>query len=237
MRPVIGITATYSEDKGASTCPMTYIESVIEAGGVPLLIPVMPEESLEKAFSSVDGLVFTGGVDVDPRLYNERPNLRLGRINPVLDKMEIWLARRALEARKPLLGICRGCQVVTVAAGGTLIQDIPTQVGGAMKHEQAAPRWYGTHEVVLNEDSLAARVFGKRRLMVNSYHHQCIKTPGEGFAVTGRALDGVAEAAEAAEGFSLLLQWHPEGMWPNDRTFLQPFVALCRVAAGGEMLS
>ncbi len=236
MRPVIGITATYSEDKGASTCPMTYIESVIEAGGVPLLIPVMPEEPLEKAFSSVDGLVFTGGVDVDPRLYNERPSPRLGRINPVLDKMEIWLARRALDARKPLLGICRGCQIVTVAAGGTLIQDIPTQVGGAMKHEQDAPRWYGTHEAVLNEDSLAARVFGKRRLMVNSFHHQCIETPGEGFTVTGRALDGVTEAAEAAEGFSLLLQWHPEGMWSKDRTFLKPFVALCRVAAGEELL-
>ncbi len=232
MKPLIGITGTYNEEKDVTTCPMTYVDSVLEAGGIPFVIPPMPGEQLDGIFDALQGLVFTGGVDVDPGLYNERPNPRLGYINPVQDDMEMYLARRALKESKPLLGICRGCQLVTVAAGGSLTQDIPSQIGGAMKHVQSAPRWYGTHEVVFKEDSLAARVFGNKHVKVNSYHHQCIKEPGKGFFVTGRALDGVPEAAEAAEGFSLLLQWHPEAMWKKDRTFLRPFEALCRAARG-----
>ncbi len=125
---------------------------------------------------------------------------------------------------------------MTIASGGTLIQDISAQVGGAMKHQQQAPRWHGTHEVVLDEDSLVSRLHGTRRLVVNSFHHQSIKSPGDGFTITGRALDGIAEAAESKKGFRLLLQWHPEGMWKRNRVFLAPFTALCRAAKGQEWL-
>lgn len=230
MRPVIGITASYDDEKHASTLPHTYVDSILEAGGNPVLIPIVSREVADETLSMIDGILFPGGVDVDPRLYDERPSVHLGRINPLLDELEIYVARRALKMDLPILGICRGCQVVTVAAGGTLVQDIPTQVGGAQKHFQNAPRWYGTHEVILEENSLVSRLFGTRRLVVNSFHHQAIKNPGDGFTVTGRALDGVAEAAEARKGFKLLLQWHPEAMWKNERLFLEPFKALVEAA-------
>ena len=232
MRPIIGITASFDEERGVATCPSTYIDAIVEAGGKPVLIPLMPEEAAEEMLSVVDGLVFPGGVDVDPMRFGERPIPQLGRINPLLDEMEIPLARKALAMNMPLLGICRGCQLVTIAAGGTLVQDIPGQVGGAMKHGQDAPRWYGTHEVVLDEDSLMARLHNTRRLTVNSFHHQSIKSPGDGFTVTARALDGIAEAAESKKGFRLLIQWHPEGMWKHNRVFLAPFTALCKAAKG-----
>jgi len=230
LRPVIGITAGYDEERGVATLPKTYSDSIVEAGGKPVLIPVVPENVAEEMLTIVDGLLFPGGVDVDPRLYNERPSIHLGRVNPLLDSLEIGIARKALSMDLPILGICRGCQVVTVASGGTLVQDIPSQVGGAMKHAQTAPRWYGTHEVILEEDSLVSRIFGTRRLVVNSFHHQSIKTAGQGFSVSGRALDGIIEAAESAKGFKLLLQWHPEGMWSHDRLFLEPFKALVKAA-------
>ncbi|HHY44685.1 MAG TPA: gamma-glutamyl-gamma-aminobutyrate hydrolase family protein [Firmicutes bacterium] len=235
MRPIIGITATYDEERNAAGVPMTYIEAVLEAGGKPLLIPVMPQEVAEENLSVIDALLIPGGVDVDPRHYNERPVQQLGRINPLLDELEIGLAKKALGMNMPMLGICRGCQVITVAAGGSLVQDIPSQVGGAQKHSQQAPRWYGTHEVVLDEGSLFERVHKTRRLLVNSYHHQAIKNPGDGFTVTAHALDGVAEGAERNKGFCLCIQWHPEGMWPKNRVFLEPFKALIRAAKGEEV--
>lgn len=234
MRPLIGIIASYDEERGAATLSQTYIDSVVEAGGKPVLIPIIPDEAAEEMLSVVDGLLFPGGVDVDPRLYGERPSIHLGKINPLLDKLEINIARKAIEMNMPILGICRGCQVVTVAAGGDLVQDIPSQVGGAQKHAQSAPRWYGTHEVILEDGSMTYEIFGTKHLVVNSFHHQSIKTPGKGFSVSARALDGIIEACEGLEGFKLLLQWHPEGMWRHDPIFLKPFQALVR-AAGGKV--
>ncbi|MGE5579982.1 MAG: gamma-glutamyl-gamma-aminobutyrate hydrolase family protein [Bacillota bacterium] len=232
MRPIIGITAGTDDERNLATCTLTYINTVLEAGGKPMLIPVMPSDTAVEFLSVVDGLLFPGGVDVDPRHYNERPCQHLGRINPALDAVELDLCRKALQQEIPILGICRGCQMVTIAAGGTLVQDIPSQIGGAMKHQQAAPRWYGTHEALFDEDSLVARVYRQRRVWVNSYHHQSIKNPGDSFTVTGRALDGISEAAESAKGFRLLLQWHPEGMWEKDPVHLEPFKALVRAAKG-----
>lgn len=235
MRPLIGITAGTDDERNMATCTLTYINSVLAAGGKPVLIPVMPNAAAEEMLSVVDGLLFPGGVDIDPRHYNERPNLHMGRINPALDFVELHLARKALAQNMPMLGICRGCQLVTVAAGGGLVQDVPTQIGGAMKHQQMAPRWHGTHEALLDEDSLVARVYGTRRVWVNSFHHQSMKNPGDSFTITGRAIDGVSEAAESQKGFRLLLQWHPEGMWEKDPVHLEPFKALVRAAKGEEV--
>lgn len=232
MRPLIGITAGTDDERNLATCTLTYINSVLAAGGKPVLIPVMPNESAEEMLPVVDGLLFPGGVDIDPKHYGERPSQHMGRINPLLDELELNLCRQALAQDIPMLGICRGCQLVTVAAGGTLVQDIGSQIGGAMKHQQGAPRWHSTHEALLDEDSLAARVYGGRRVWVNSFHHQSIKNPGDSFTVTGRALDGVSEAAESRKGFRLLLQWHPEGMWEKDPVHLEPFKALVRAARG-----
>jgi len=232
MRPLIGITAGTDDERNLATCTLTYINSVLAAGGKPVLIPVMPDEAAEEMLSVVDGLLFPGGVDIDPRHYNERPSQHMGRINPLLDTVEINLCKKALAQDVPMLGICRGCQLITVAAGGTLVQDIPSQIGGAMKHQQSAPRWHGTHEALFDDDSLVAHVYGGRRVWVNSFHHQSMKNPGDSFTVTGRALDGVSEASESKKGFRLLLQWHPEGMWEKDPVHLEPFKALVRAAKG-----
>jgi putative glutamine amidotransferase len=235
MRPLIGITASFDDERNAAAVQMTYVNSVLAAGGKPVLIPVMADEVAEEMLSVIDGILFPGGVDVDPRHYSERPSVHLGKVNPLLDALEVNLAKKALLQGMPVLGICRGCQLVTVAAGGTLVQDIPTQVGGAMKHYQMAPRWYGTHEAVFDDGSLVSRIHGTRHLWVNSFHHQSIKTPGDSFTVTGRAMDGVSEAAESRKGFRLLLQWHPEGMWEHDRVLLEPFKALVSAARGEDV--
>ena len=235
MRPLIGITASFDDERDLAYTTMTYVNSVLAAGGKPVLIPVMADDAADEMLSVIDGILFPGGVDVDPRLYMERPSIHLGKVNPLLDSLEMNLAKGAIVQGMPILGICRGCQLVTVAAGGTLIQDISTQIGGAMKHQQNAPRWYGTHEAVFDEDCLVARIHGTRRLRVNSFHHQSMKNPGDGFTVTGRAMDGVSEAAEAKKGFRLLLQWHPEGMWERDPVFLEPFKALVRAARGEDV--
>ncbi len=232
MRPLIGITAGTDDERNLATIPLTYINAVLAAGGKPVLIPVMPDDAAEEMLSVVDGLLFPGGVDIDPRYFNERPSQHLGRINPLLDSTEVNLCKKALSENVPMLGICRGCQLITVAAGGTLVQDIPAQIGGAMKHQQQAPRWHGSHEALFDDDSLVARVYGVRRVWVNSFHHQSIKNPGDSFTVTGRALDGVSEASESKKGFRLLLQWHPEGMWEKDPVHLEPFKALVRAAKG-----
>lgn len=234
MRPLIGITAGVDDERNAALTGFAYINSVLAAGGRPVLIPVMADDVADEMLSVIDGILFPGGVDVDPCYYNERPSLHLGRVIPQLDALEINLCRKAIAQGMPMLGICRGCQLVTAAAGGTLVQDISTQVGGAMKHQQQAPRWHGTHEVVIDEGSLVALVHKTRKMWVNSFHHQSIKNPGDGFTVTARAIDGVSEAAESKKGFKLLLQWHPEGMWERDPVYLEPFKALVRAARGED---
>lgn len=230
MKPVIGITASWNEEKESVVLPHTYVVAVEEAGGIPLLIPMMKQDIAEEILPKLDGIVFPGGADVDPARYGERPHQKLGRICPRLDTLELHLAKIALKRSLPIVGICRGCQLVNIAAGGTLVQDIPSQVGGAMKHVQQAPRWYGTHEVILEEDSMAAKIFGTRRLSVNSYHHQSVRNPGDGLTVSGRAVDGIAEVTEGGQGFILLLQWHPEAMWKQNPVFIKPFQALIKAA-------
>jgi putative glutamine amidotransferase len=230
LRPVIGITASWNEEKESVVLSHTYVDAVSAAGGIPFLIPVVPDDVAEEALSKVDGILFPGGADVDPQKYGERPHQKLGSVNPRLDSLELHLAQRALERGLPVLGVCRGCQLVNIAAGGTLVQDIPSQIGGAMKHRQQAPRWYGTHEVILEDGSMVAEIFGTRRLTVNSYHHQSVRTPGDGLTVSGRALDGVVEVIEGGKGFILLVQWHPEGMFRKNPVFLKPFQALVKAA-------
>lgn len=230
MRPVVGIVASVDEEKGESRLSLDYTDAILEAGGLPCLIPPGAHDIAE-LLSSVEGLLFTGGVDIDPAYYEERPHPKMGRISPVRDALEIPLAREGLARRVPVLGICRGCQVLAVASGGTLVQDILSQVGGAMKHYQEAPRWYGTHVVLLDEGSLAFEVFGGRRLVVNSFHHQAVRAPGELLKVTGHSLDGIVEVVESKDGaFCLGLQFHPECMWRKDRLFLRPFEALVKAA-------
>jgi putative glutamine amidotransferase len=206
-KPLIAITAgrrlesaRSGEMQSAATgCPLHYVHAVLRAGGAPLLIPCMADEAaVASLVAAADGLLLTGGGDVSALAYGEEPHPASRYQDPIRDTMETEATRRALDRNIPVLGVCRGIQLLNVALGGTLIQDIPTEVPGACLHAAAPLSPLVVHTVEADAGSLFARVMGGTAFAVNSYHHQAVKTSGHGLRVTGRAKDGVVEAVEAA---------------------------------------
>ena len=213
MKPIVGVTSSFDWEKKVFTLPSSYICAVEEAGGVPVLLPPSMKADFEILLESVDGVILTGGVDVDPVVYGEAPIPMMGKIDPLRDHFEISLARRVLEVEKPLLAICRGIQVLNVAAGGTLYQDINGQIDDSFKHNQKAPTQHPTHKVRVKTGSRLHGIFKKKELMVNSFHHQAVKNLGRQFLATAWSDDGVVEAMESEDNiFVLGVQWHPERM-------------------------
>ena len=226
MPPIIGITATLKEDVDAVAerplgkfvrADLDYVDGVTGAGGVPVVLPPAGDErSAEAVIQSLDGLLLSGGSDLDPGYYGEEPVPELGITIPERDAFEMALVGLALRRGMPVFGICRGMQVLNVALGGTLYQDLPSQWGrDLLKHRQDTPKWQPTHEVKVREGSYIAEVMGRELVKVNSYHHQGIKTLAEGLVATGRSSDGVIEAVEAedvSERWLLGVQWHAEAM-------------------------
>ncbi|MEW6522354.1 MAG: gamma-glutamyl-gamma-aminobutyrate hydrolase family protein [Bacillota bacterium] len=229
MLPIIGVTPSYDHEKERYALSPEYTRGIRAAGGVPVMIPFLDEEATCRLLEVLDGIILSGGVDVDPSHFGEEPLPQLGRVCPERDRAELILTRNALERRIPVLGICRGVQVLNVAAGGTLVQDIPCQVKPSLKHSQAAPRWYPTHAVEMDDRSTVARLLGASTIRVNSFHHQSVAQPAPGFTITARAPDGVIEAIEGP-GFAVGVQWHPECMWEKDQRFLQLFRGLVDAA-------
>lgn len=205
-----------------------YEESVRRAGGEPRVLRFDAPLSLH----DLDGVLLTGGGDIDPGLYAEPPHPTTKEVDAQRDRFEIDLARLAMKEGIPLLGICRGLQVMNVAAGGTLIQDIPSQVADHVEHHVNEPLDAVAHPVQIARGSVLARVMGDRlaggdRLQVNSRHHQSIARVAAGFDVSATAPDGVIEAIERPDlPFCLAVQWHPENFW-RTAEFAQLFKALC----------
>ena len=226
MPPIIGITATLKEDVDTVAerplgrfvrADLDYVEGVAGAGGAPVVLPPVGEESAAEALiHSLDGLLLSGGSDLDPSYYGEKPVSELGVTLPERDAFEMALVGLALRRGLPVFGICRGMQVLNVALGGTLYQDLPSQwEQDQLKHRQDTPKWQPTHEVRVSEGSYIAEVMGRESVKVNSYHHQGIRDLAEGLVVTGRSSDGVIEAVEAedlSERWLLGVQWHAEAM-------------------------
>jgi putative glutamine amidotransferase len=194
-----------------------YLESVRRAGGEPVEV-ADTHESPAAIVARVNGVMLTGGGDVDPALYGEAPDATYEPAEPGRDAFEISLAKAAIEANVPLLAICRGMQVLNVAMGGTLIQDIPREVAGALNHSIREPRFHIAHEVWVSPNSrlwsiMADKLDGES-LQVNSRHHQAVKRVAPGFEVNATAPDGVIEGMERpASRFCLAVQWHPENFW------------------------
>jgi len=235
MRPVIGLTPSYDLDKSTVMLNHDYVRSVELAGGLPLVLPITSDIGvLKEVLSHVDGLLFTGGPDLDPLLFDEEPLPGQGGINPRRDFVDIELMRLALANDLPVLGICRGVQVLAVAAGGSLYQDIPSQVKGTLKHSQEAPRWYATHTITVKPGTKLASIMAGASLRVNSFHHQSVKTVPHGFIVSAEAEDGIIECIESTtHRFVMGVQFHPESFW-EARVFLPIFEALVRSAAGTD---
>ena len=224
--PVIGISG-YSES-GSCRANMTYVNSVRMAGGVPLVIPVTGDDAqIEAVLSAIDGLVMTGGEDVDPlKWFGEEPIRGLGEVVPARDNFDVKLVRAAVAKGIPVLGICRGEQLLAVAFGGSLWQDIPSQVPASyVKHRQGPTTGtYGTHSIAIERGSMLSRILGNREsAVVNSFHHQAIKNVPQGFRIVATAADGIIEAVERPKdtqrlapafkdggGWILGVQFHPE---------------------------
>jgi len=222
MKPVIGITCDISGESGQLTLRRQYLDAVIQAGGIPVVLPPMQEIGLVSGcFSICQGFLLSGGGDLDPGYWGELPSPALGHISPVRDHFEIVLTRMALASGRPILGICRGIQVLNVAAGGTLFQDLQT----GMSHQQNAPRNHLFHDIFIEKHSTLGRICPTCRMRVNSFHHQAVKQLAPGFIATALSPDGVIEAIELdSGGFVMGVQWHPEDL--EDLTSKALFEAL-----------
>ncbi len=205
--PKVGITGNFG-DKGCELAE-GYFNSVLQAGGAPVILP--PTEDLDALTSMLDGidaLILSGGGDINPLFLGEEPIPALHGINPRRDKSELILTRLAFDRQIPILGICRGCQVLAAALDGSIWQDIPSP---AVKHSQELDRSYASHSIEIGEGTLLQEIFGEKTLAVNSFHHQAVREAGPHLRVAATAADGVIEAIESNEGKNIIgVQWHPE---------------------------
>ena len=225
MRPLIGITCDLDLGGGrdartpgrrAHVLYDDYVQAISAAGGLPLLLPTQVDVSSWEAYAALlHGLLLPGNpADVDPACYGEEPHPRLGPMNPLRSAFEMRMVHLALQRRVPVFGICGGAQVLNVALGGSLYQDIPSQVANAHKHTGAPDR---AHTVDIVPGTRLAAILGIREMRVNSLHHQAVKTPGRDLTICASSRDGVVEAVEVPSApFVLGVQWHPERLCTDD---------------------
>jgi putative glutamine amidotransferase len=234
--PLIGITTSITVGSAPERAYVnaTYLRAVQEAGGIPVLLPPHLDERSRRALESrVDGLLLTGGGDVDPVRFEEEPHETLFDVSRERDELEITVALGALERERPLLAICRGIQVLNVALGGSLCQDIPSEIGSAIEHSQTAPRDQATHAVTVSGETRLAEILGGLEVRVNSMHHQSIRRLGKGLRDVAWAPDGVIEGVELPDAGALVVgvQWHPEELVRHDPAARNLFRALIAAAA------
>lgn len=239
-KPLIGITTKtrfsgggdFSSNTEIHHSPIHYIHSVHKAGGVPILLPlVASEEAVELWLDRLDGIILSGGMDVAPHLYGQEPVRDMGGIDGAKDDMEMILVPKLLNSDMPTLAICRGIQVVNVAAGGTLFQDVKLANDNPLKHSQRSTDERPTHSVDIAPDSWMHEVFGATRARVNSYHHQSVDRVAEGFRVTATASDGIIETMEHVKHrFMMCVQFHPELMThlPEFHRLFETHVQACK---------
>lgn len=220
LRPIVGIPCRFNWNTNYYELRETYAEAIYAAGGTPLLVPLIPEpDYIETVMDRFDAICLSGAVnDVDPLRYGHEPKPGVGPVVPRRDDTDMMLLAAAEARRLPVLAICFGIQSLNVYRGGTLIQDIPTEVKGAIKHMQGEVFWRRSHTVNITEDSLLARLAGATNVLTNSHHHQAIDIVGRDLEPIAWASDGIIEAVinTRPEQFVLGIQWHPEVGWQND---------------------
>jgi putative glutamine amidotransferase len=242
-KPVIGITANSLFSENGAFPGMervyvnqSYLHSVEKAGGIPVLLPTVSSDSdITEQLGRVDGVILSGGCDINPLLFGEEPVTKLEFVLADRDEYEIALTRLSYQSGKPLLGICRGIQVLNVAFGGSLYQDIHSQAANCcLKHSQSSRRDFAGHTVDIMPGSLLHDIIGKTALPVNSFHHQAVKDVAHDFITTARARDGIIEAIEKpGKRFLLGVQWHPEMLVDSYPVMLELFKRLVGEAKKG----
>jgi len=230
MKPIIGITAGFRNGEEKHYLTDYYVAAVAGTGGIPIILPSLGRDLVAEIYNLVDGLIFSGGSDLDPDFFGESPQRGLGEITPIRDEFEFYLAKRALDGPKPVLGICRGIQVLNIAAGGNLYQDIKNVTN--QEHDQNAPKWAPYHDIELLEDSLLFKIIGKNRIKVNSFHHQAVKKLGTGLKKSAFSEDGLIEAIESINQDKIIIgvQWHPECSWNREQVSCSLFEFLINCA-------
>ncbi len=238
MKPIIGITTNYLPssdilrkqlDTGAkgqdfSLLSQDYVRSVVQGGGIPVIIPEYDDfDYLSALLKNLDGILISGGNDIDPKRYGQRPSQKMGTHYPVRDDVEFFITNYAINNKMPILGICRGFQVINVACGGTLYEDLPS--AGFLDHAlNYSERYLPVHSVFIEEKSKFYNVHGVDKLMVNSLHHQGVKDLGEGLVSTAVSEDGLCEAFESKDSDLIMgVQWHPEMMSSYYDEFIKIF--------------
>lgn len=235
-KPVIGIlTHPETEDLVHPTNYIgdRYIASIEKAGGLPVLLPIVDDiDCMQQYIALCDGILVPGGIDVNPLCYKENPSMKIGATDLAFDRWELHVIKQAEEKRLPILGICRGIQILNVYRGGTLWQDLHEECPAAFQHVQKEmKRESVSHEVFIDENSHLHTLFGSN-LMVNSFHHQAVKDLGRGLVVSAKASDGTVEAIEAVDyPYMLGVQWHPEAFVFKDESMMalfRDFIEACR---------
>jgi putative glutamine amidotransferase len=240
--PIIGLTTSRFHKRSVRTVlgvNEPYTRSVIDAGGIPVLVPInLPNDDLEGLLSRIDGLLLTGGYDVDPQRYGNPPHRKVEGIDPDRDRTEIFLVKGAIQRKKPFLGICRGCQVINVALGGSLYEDLGEQFQGNILHDRHdRPRDYLAHSVNVEPGSSLSRILVSSNPQVNSLHHQGVRQLAQGLSIAATAQDGLIEAFELNDHhFGVAVQWHPEELQEHApmRSLFSEFVKSCQPKSAGE---
>ena len=237
-KPLIGITS--HNERTFTATNLKFVTAVQESGGIPVCLPLMANNDTVAAYAELcDGFLFTGGVDINPALYGEDPHYALEPTSPMRDVTDSKYFDAAYNSGKPILGVCRGIQQINVSLGGTLYQDLGIQYPrpegvNLLEHSQKTPGYDPVHEVIAEEDSFIAEIYGGTRFAVNSFHHQAVKDVAPGCKVIARAVDGVIEAiTKPGYGFLYGLQWHPEMMCTQHeeaRRLFDAFVEACTVS-------
>jgi len=246
-KPLIGLTCfSTSRSDWVENAPGLYLDAsfrdysrgVESSGGIPVLIPVIKDpETMSSTVQRLDGLLLTGGPDVCPRFFGEEPIVGIREIDYERDLMELELVRQAEKRDMPILGICRGIQLISVAFGGTIYQDIFVEAPDCLDHYQKAPKGTNTHKVRVAKASKLFEIVKTEILWVNSHHHQAVKEPPPGFIISATAADGIVEAIERpGDSFLMGLQWHAEGTWIKEEASRKIFADFID-AAGKRMTS
>lgn len=232
LKPVIGITPSFSTDDNLLKLNIAYCKAVTASGGIPLILSYTGI-NITQLFNSLDGIIFSGGGDIDPLLFYEEPEPACGQITPERDFYELSLCKYALCLNIPVLGICRGAQLMAISDGGAVFQDINTSNEITVKHSQNAPKYHPTHYIKVEKNSKLNSILSTDYLAVNSFHHQAVSDAGKDFIVSARSNDGLIEAIEHTKNiFAIGVQWHPEFLYEKSRPHLNLFKGLVDAAKG-----